>query len=384
MMDVKKIGKFIAMNRKQKGMTQEQLGDKLGVTNKTVSRWENGNYMPDLSLLEPLSKLLDISINELLAGEKIEQVDDFCEKNLSRTIIYTAKKVNDEKRKISVFLMIAGVLMIASAFLLFSAESSWTSVYSLIGLGLFVYGVFRELQEKMRIKKLLISLGVFVFLFFSLLLIDEIRVCFYHKVPVYRYTTETLDDIIVYHRLWNNVYRVNANGPDEYFIIDSKKQYTLKTIPVSPFNREKCGIEKIKKYEHVYLGSNGDMGMLIEALPLSQYQYVFEIDTENNGLIIHYHWTDWYANENLYIQKSLLYNSVAIFALIDQVNYLQFHFSGSSYQVTREKIVSNYPDYEKIIENGKVNEVSFNRYVENQMNKEAFVKEIYEQIFDLN
>ena len=47
-MDQIKIGKFIAALRKDKGMTQEQLGEKLGVTNKTVSRWENGNYMPDV------------------------------------------------------------------------------------------------------------------------------------------------------------------------------------------------------------------------------------------------------------------------------------------------------------------------------------------------
>ena len=70
-MDTKKIGAFIALNRKKKGYTQEQLAEKLGVTNKTISRWENGHYMPDLSLLEPLSKELDITLNELLAGEKI-------------------------------------------------------------------------------------------------------------------------------------------------------------------------------------------------------------------------------------------------------------------------------------------------------------------------
>ena len=49
-MDTKKIGKFISENRKRKGLTQEQLGNILGVSNKTISRWENGNYMPDLSL----------------------------------------------------------------------------------------------------------------------------------------------------------------------------------------------------------------------------------------------------------------------------------------------------------------------------------------------
>lgn len=52
--DSKKIGAFIAMNRKKKGLTQEQLGEKLGVSNKTISRWENGNYMPDLSLLNKI------------------------------------------------------------------------------------------------------------------------------------------------------------------------------------------------------------------------------------------------------------------------------------------------------------------------------------------
>jgi len=57
-----KIGKFIAHLRKEKKMTQQELGEKVGVTNKTISRWENGDYMPDLSLLKPLSKEPSISI----------------------------------------------------------------------------------------------------------------------------------------------------------------------------------------------------------------------------------------------------------------------------------------------------------------------------------
>lgn len=72
-MNLEKIGKFIALNRKNKGLTQEQLAEKLGVTNKTISRWETGKYMPDLSLLKPLSEELGITLNELLSGEKIEK-----------------------------------------------------------------------------------------------------------------------------------------------------------------------------------------------------------------------------------------------------------------------------------------------------------------------
>lgn len=75
-MDQIKAGKFIATLRKEKELTQEQLGEKLGVTNKTISRWENGNYMPDIEMLSLLSKEFDISINELISGERL-LLDDF-------------------------------------------------------------------------------------------------------------------------------------------------------------------------------------------------------------------------------------------------------------------------------------------------------------------
>ena len=79
-MDQDKIGKFICAMRKRKGMTQEQLGERLGVTNKTVSRWETGKYMPDIDKLRELSAILGISINELLAGEQIEDATSFVKK----------------------------------------------------------------------------------------------------------------------------------------------------------------------------------------------------------------------------------------------------------------------------------------------------------------
>ena len=75
-MDQIKTGKFIATLRKEKDLTQEQLGEKLGVTNKTISRWENGNYMLDIEMLSLLSKEFDVSINELISGERL-LLDDF-------------------------------------------------------------------------------------------------------------------------------------------------------------------------------------------------------------------------------------------------------------------------------------------------------------------
>lgn len=74
-MDQVKIGKFIAQCRNEKNITQEELGEKLGVTNKTTSRWENRHYLPDIEMMQLLSKEFSISINELISGEKIKDLD---------------------------------------------------------------------------------------------------------------------------------------------------------------------------------------------------------------------------------------------------------------------------------------------------------------------
>ncbi len=74
-MDQIKIGKFIAGCRKEKGLTQAVLAEKLGITDRAVSKWETGRNMPDVSLIPELCGLLDISVNELLAGEHIAMED---------------------------------------------------------------------------------------------------------------------------------------------------------------------------------------------------------------------------------------------------------------------------------------------------------------------
>lgn len=72
-MNQEKIGKLIAKCRKEKNLTQEQLAEKLGISAKSVSRWENGKTLPDYAVIEDLTKLLDISINEFFYGERISQ-----------------------------------------------------------------------------------------------------------------------------------------------------------------------------------------------------------------------------------------------------------------------------------------------------------------------
>lgn len=69
-MDPVQMGKFLARLRKEAGMTQEALGQTLGVTNKTVSRWENGNYLPDLDILQLLGARFGVSVDELIQGRR--------------------------------------------------------------------------------------------------------------------------------------------------------------------------------------------------------------------------------------------------------------------------------------------------------------------------
>ena len=74
-----KIGKFIASKRKEQGLTQLQLAEKLGITDRAVSKWETGKSLPDASLMPELCKLLKITINDLLCGEVVS-VENYNEK----------------------------------------------------------------------------------------------------------------------------------------------------------------------------------------------------------------------------------------------------------------------------------------------------------------
>lgn len=92
-MDMQKIGAFLSELRKEKNLTQNELGEQIGVTNKTISRWENGNYLPPVEILQILSKLYDVSINEILNGERINDSDY---KNVSEENVKCALNRSDD------------------------------------------------------------------------------------------------------------------------------------------------------------------------------------------------------------------------------------------------------------------------------------------------
>ena len=129
-MDIMKIGNFIKTQRTELNMTQKDLAEKIGCTDKAISRWETGKGLPDMSFIIPLSKELNVSINELLIGEKIvndtgdldetEKVTDIIKKNdeIFTDVIEESQEKIKRQSKISLGLLILLCLQMIVFFVL--------------------------------------------------------------------------------------------------------------------------------------------------------------------------------------------------------------------------------------------------------------------------
>ena len=107
-MDLKKIGKFIQECRRKKNLTQEQLAEKLYITNRAVSKWERGLSLPDVGIMLELCNILEINVNELLNGEKIE-MKDYQLKN--EKLLLELAKQDEEKNKKLIFAEKIGLII---------------------------------------------------------------------------------------------------------------------------------------------------------------------------------------------------------------------------------------------------------------------------------
>lgn len=114
-MNQEQIGNFIAQLRKEKKMTQIDLASKLGITDRAISKWENGRGMPDLSLLMPLCEILDVSINELLSGARLDNKNyqEKLEENIINAIDYSDKKIKKTKKIFKIILSIILIFIVA-------------------------------------------------------------------------------------------------------------------------------------------------------------------------------------------------------------------------------------------------------------------------------
>ena len=218
-MNQKKIGKRISERRKIKNLTQQELANELNVTNRTIINWESGKCLPDYSLLLPLCKELDISINELLTGEEdkeqktnatIELILDYLDRDKFENL-----KGYSKVGKIfligGIFLTIIGVQIPIEDYIPEIFLDSLICLYPIIGL-IFSFIGFKFINKKYHFKKRFILNSVYLICGILFLMIaDIISIKIYNRIP--RYFTNDIvnfeggiEEILYYETPFYDVY----------------------------------------------------------------------------------------------------------------------------------------------------------------------------------
>lgn len=185
-MDQIKIGALLKELRKDHNLTQEQIADKFGVSQRSVSRWENGNTMPDISILIELADFYDVDLREILKGErKAVNMNEDLKETLSLVSDYT----NEEKKKIARSIIIKiGITALAFVLLgiivLFRLESNWwwhqtAELCLTLGITYQIFNITELLQLTGKIRKkdegkgIAVAIVVFIALEILALVIDH-------------------------------------------------------------------------------------------------------------------------------------------------------------------------------------------------------------------
>lgn len=137
MMDQMKIGRFIAERRKMKNLTQAQLSEKLNITDRAVSKWENGRSLPDSSIMLELCEILDITVNDLLSGEVV--VMEKYDKNLENNLLEIIKEKEKADKHLLAMEIVIGFVSIG------------------IMLGLCIFAAYAPIEEWIRIVLIIIG-----------------------------------------------------------------------------------------------------------------------------------------------------------------------------------------------------------------------------------
>lgn len=218
-MNQKKVGLFLKTLRKEKKLTQEALAETLHVSGRTVSRWETGSNMPDISLLVELSEFYQVSIPEIIDGQrKSEKMNQEAKDTAIKMAEYGKNKLLAEKRKIiSALIMVFGVFMIISAFMIFPTESSWGSVYAIIGGVILIIGIYLRIKSVLAKNglRILSMVGCVLVLFGIFTILDYIAVSQFQQVPRFSYEKSYGEDLVEHKTLFYTVIQKNPGTANE-------------------------------------------------------------------------------------------------------------------------------------------------------------------------
>lgn len=170
-MDQVKIGKFIKQKRKEKKITQSMLAEMLNVTDRAISKWENGICMPDSGIIRELCETLNITINDLFSGEIVDMKDN--EKRLEKNLLDMVKQKEESDKRLLTMEIVIGVLM------------------SVVFLTLIFIASFIEMEEWLRITLIITGFIPFIIMIPFAIRIEqkagyyECQKCYNKYVPTY-------------------------------------------------------------------------------------------------------------------------------------------------------------------------------------------------------
>lgn len=232
-MDLNKISNFIKTKRKELGITQDELAEKLFVTEKAISRWETGRGTPDISLLLPLSKELNIDVSELLNGEENKKCKNDVEQLIEYNEITKANKYNFQF-KLTIFFYILSIL----SFLFYlrfeydpNIEVNYfirlliiviASIFVIIGNKIYSNNYVEKLEDKKKVLKLS---HIIVFIYYVILLFNMVVFARYNSIDSYNLIPfKSIIDIFKNGTTYEVIINVFGNllvfMPLEYFLIE--------------------------------------------------------------------------------------------------------------------------------------------------------------------
>lgn len=232
-MDLNKISNFIKAKRKELGITQDELAEKLFVTEKAISRWETGRGTPDISLLLPLSKELNIDVSELLNGEENKKSKNDVEQLIEYNEITKANKYNFQF-KLTIFFYILSIL----SFLFYlrfeydpNIEVNYfmrlliiviASIFVIIGNKIYSNNYVEKLEDKKKVKKLS---QIIIFVYYIILVFNMVIFARYNSINSYNLIPfKSIIDIFRNGTSYSIIINVFGNllvfMPLEYFLIE--------------------------------------------------------------------------------------------------------------------------------------------------------------------
>ena len=137
-MDQMIIGRFIEKLRKEKNLTQRELADKLNVTDRAISNWENGRRLPDISLMKELCNIFNISIDELIYGKRNK------EENLEESVIelYVAKRKLKVAEFLTELLILSGIIVTFSVTMFLANSTIERVITGVVGSFILIFGIY--------------------------------------------------------------------------------------------------------------------------------------------------------------------------------------------------------------------------------------------------